>query len=470
MPSEVAVDVHRVIGYRIAASEQWIEVPQGTSIQTIWVAFRSEGLTAFGLDRGPGVARGMLKIPGNLNQSCVFAGLDSYKATHPPIHEGLSISALWPQIPPPRFEPALNIDFGGQAGPRLGKLTRFVFYMASGGVPFIGLEVGFSDDEPMLFGSRVGFAMPFFIDGAGGERIVQLSTNYGRTATFAPLDPYPDTVVENIPLPTPDSQWMRELEDGFELGSDEDMRLLTICVKPVRNSADNPAMEQGQVVSVHIETTRARSVTIRSPDFGFHPAQLTHHQYQSDGDGSLIAIIWILNPISTPPYDQIQKIYFDRASANGNRENVLAVEAYFRDCVIIGLEFVYTSGRKAKTGIFETDTHRTYRFPPDARIIRTSATTVKEQLTELQFEIERETDPSPVRRLVGSIKSSDDPIGDVNPLRDVWREVWCPREMLVGMSVSCTYFSKVGAVYEPEGEQQEGKVGRRMSPSSGSSH
>jgi hypothetical protein len=113
----------------------------------------------------------------------------------------------------------------------------------------------------------------------------------------------------NHPTPEVVGQWMRELEDGFEIGSDEDMRLLTICVKPVRNSADNPAMEPGQVVSVQIETTRARSVTIRSPDFDFHPAQLTHHQYQSDGDGSLIAIICILNPISTvsePLHPQFQ--------------------------------------------------------------------------------------------------------------------------------------------------------------------
>jgi hypothetical protein len=108
MPSEVAVDVHRVIGYRIAASEQWIEVPQGISIQTIWVAFRSEGLTASGLEfadshsqvwvggsRGPGVARGMLKIPGNLNQSCVFAGLDSYKV----VSLGIGKSRTSPEPP-----------------------------------------------------------------------------------------------------------------------------------------------------------------------------------------------------------------------------------------------------------------------------------------------------------------------------------------------------------------------------------
>ncbi|KAL3441468.1 hypothetical protein BJX65DRAFT_313821 [Aspergillus insuetus] len=582
MPSEVGVDMHRVIGYRIAASEQWIEAPPASSIPTIWVAFRAEGLTAFGLEFAdshsqvwcPWASAGLEPPPEppagasseeEINRCCIQSYL---WATHPPIHEGLSISALLPEIPPRRFEPVLNIDFGGQAGVRLGKLTRFVFYMASRPVPFVGLEVGFSDGEPMLFGSRVGCAMPFFIDGAGGERIVQvaalrrcgspnlrlaglqLSTNYERTATFAPLDPYPDTLVENIPLPTPDSvitghssrlirvgiqtqecskqpiapqmldhdyyhfppnelrydhdhfadlighgdstshhtyaslkhirrisastgvdggsrssrhicglkfdyynhstpevvgQWMEEPDDGFELASDEDVRLLTIWLKPVRNSGDNPAMEPGQVVSVHIETTHARSVTFRSPGFDFPPAQLTRHQHQSDVDGSLIAIIWMLNlnfdciraiaspiagtddlifvPDLQPPYDQILTIYFDRASANGSKENVMAVEAYFRDRTITGLDFVYTSGRKVTAGDLESDTHQTYSFPPNARIIRMSATTVKDQLTELQFEIERETDPTEVCKLVCSIKSSDDPIGDADPRRDVWRGV-----------------------------------------------
>jgi hypothetical protein len=92
MPSEVAVDMHRVIGYRITVSEQWIEIPPADSIKAIWVAFRAEGLTALGLEfadsqshiwvgdsGGPGVARGMLEIPGNLRESCLFVGLDSYK-------------------------------------------------------------------------------------------------------------------------------------------------------------------------------------------------------------------------------------------------------------------------------------------------------------------------------------------------------------------------------------------------------
>ncbi|KAL3496308.1 hypothetical protein BJX62DRAFT_251134 [Aspergillus germanicus] len=543
----------------------------------------------------PGVARGMLKIPGNPNQSCLFVGLDSYKvvslgigrsrtspesptkassegemdpcciqsyvwATHPPLHDGLSISSLWPELPR-RFEPVLNIDFGGQAGSRLTKVTRFVSYMASRPVPLCRTGGWLLDGEPMLFGSKVGCTIPFFIDGAGGERIVQVGALRGCDSDNLRL-----AGLQNIPLPTLDSiitgfimtqtvhvkvrmgltkhhsprlkalgpqepadptryqaqecskqaiapqmldhdhyhipphelrydhdhfaelighgdstshhtyaslkhvrkinyynhstpevvgQWMEELDDGFELASDENVRLLTICLKPVRNPTDNPAMEPGQVVSLHIETTRARS-------------------YQSDADGSLIAIIWMLNlssgtddlifvPDLQPPYNQMQTIYFDRASANGSKENVNAVEAYFRDRTITGLDFVYTSGRKFRAGDLESDTHEMYHFPPNARINRVSATTVKEQLTELQFEIERETDPSQVRRLVCSIKSSDDAIGGADPLRDHTPELvggrgraWkAPRATrLVGMTIGCTYFSKVGVVYEPDGDQQ----------------
>jgi hypothetical protein len=146
----------------------------------------------------------------------------------------------------------------------------------------------------------------------------------------------------NHPSPGVVGQWMEELDNAFKLASDEEVRLLTVCLAPVNISRETPGIKLGQVVSVHIETTRARMVTFRSPDFETLPTELMHHQYQSDANGSLTAISWILNthyefvraivspdtsrkdrifvPEKWPPFDLVQPIFFVRTGPGGGQE------------------------------------------------------------------------------------------------------------------------------------------------------
>ncbi|KAJ0418622.1 hypothetical protein BJY00DRAFT_324786 [Aspergillus carlsbadensis] len=633
LPEATADIAHRPIGYRIPDSEKWINIPPASRIKAFWVAFSSEGLRALAVQlvdsqslnwicesSGPGIARGTLDIPGELNQACIFVGLDCYKIV------SLGIGTL-------RRTPgsSTGTSNGGavhsSAGSSLGKLTKLVFHMDSRPTPLMGIEVGSADGASTLFGSRGGCEITFFIDGAGGERIqrvgvledqlypgvslagLQMSTNYGRTATVTPLSCRLDTPVEDVLLPARGSiitgltalerqtrayqtrltrvgvqtrkcerqplvsrildqeqhrvphdelhydrhhfshfiessnptnyqtyaslenvrkirastglvgrsrspsritglkfdyynyptpgvvgQWMDELDNGFELAAEEEVRLLTIGLTPVGTSRETRGMKVGQVALVHIETTRARSVTFQPPDFHTLPTELMRHQYQSDG--GLVAISWILNmgsecvraiaspdtnikdimfvPELHPPFDLVQTIYFERDGPDGKRELLITAEAHFHNSTLIGLEFIYKSGRKAKVGNLESDTHRTYSFPHDARILRMSVAVVDEQLKELEFEMERDSGHSQLERTVRSIKSSDDPI-DLETSWDAWRNVWCPEKMwesrhkmvrrrdrsykapnasrLVGISFNCLFFEQVGAIYQPESDQ-----------------
>ncbi|KAG2416352.1 hypothetical protein HFD88_007567 [Aspergillus terreus] len=80
---------------------------------------------------------------------------------HPPRHEELTISPLLPAQSPRAFEPLTNIDFGGPRGLLLGSLSRLALHM--------------------------------------------VSTNYGRTATFAPLSYRLNVTVGTIPIVPPEN-------------------------------------------------------------------------------------------------------------------------------------------------------------------------------------------------------------------------------------------------------------------------
>jgi hypothetical protein len=215
-PSEECNVIDCAIGYHIPGSEKWIEIPSSSNLEALCVAFCSEGLAGIqfiftnshpsgwvGDSNGPGIALGILSIPETLNRSCLLVGLDCFKIVslglgkltghvaapvkspsqdvqsqlwipHAPGHEHLAISTILPFQPSRAFEPRINIDFGGSRGLLLGSLTRLVFHMTSSPYPLIGIEIFYSDEKSVLFGSNGGCEISLFVDGSNGERINQV--------------------------------------------------------------------------------------------------------------------------------------------------------------------------------------------------------------------------------------------------------------------------------------------------------
>lgn len=295
------------------------------------------------------------------------------------------------------------------------------------------------------------------------------------------------------PSPGIVGQWMDELDDGFEISPDEKVKSLTIWLTPMGFSTECQGMETGQVTAIHIETTRSRRVTFHSPGFHTLPPRKLQDQYQSNTGEELAAISWIFNvsfdriravvsgdrsqrsqmvPEQHPPFDQVQKLYFETQSDDGCRETMVTAEAYFRDRTIVGLVFVYSSGRRASIGDFDVATRQTVRFSQDAQIVGLSVAATEHELMEIEFEIEWNEQPR-YEKIRLSIASPDDP---ANTAGHDWRDVWCrdamsaesyqrllardrvykpPRESrLVGIYVGCQEISRVGALYEPKVSQE----------------
>lgn len=215
-------DVDRRVGYRNTASEKWIEIPSGSQVKAVCVAFRAEGLTGIkfiftnsdssdwvGDNNNRGIAHGTLNIPEDTGLCYLLASLDCFKivalglgesingtedslkltlpsmmdsshvqshlwAPPAPDHEDVKISSLLPSQLPLTFEPLINIDFGGRRGLYLGSLTRLTFYISSIPYAFVGIEISYSDGKSVVFGSNSGCEISFFIDGSKGERINRL--------------------------------------------------------------------------------------------------------------------------------------------------------------------------------------------------------------------------------------------------------------------------------------------------------
>lgn len=279
---------------------------------------------------------------------------------------------------------------------------------------------------------------------------------------------------------------MEELDGGFELSPDEEVRSLTICLTPIGFAAGSPTMEVGQVTAIHIDTTHSRSVTFRSPGFDWLPHRKMQHRYQANYDEKLTAISWILNmsadcvravvsttsnwkpPKLVPdrPFDPVQKLYFETQNHNGCKDPITAAEAYFEGPRIVGLVFVYATGTRASIGdvSVSTDDRQTVHFAQDSRIVGFSAAVIDDQLIEVGFEVEQKEEPRH-KRMRFSISPS---ITDDVDLREIWcedealteiskerfsrndRVYKLPRgSILVGIYVRCREFSHVGALYEP---------------------
>ncbi|KGO74307.1 hypothetical protein PITC_019770 [Penicillium italicum] len=299
----------------------------------------------------------------------------------------------------------------------------------------------------------------------------------------------------NHPSPGIVGQWMHHLDDGFEISQDEDVQSLTIWLIPTGFSPESPGMEIGQVAAIKIETTRSRSVTFRAPDFqSISPQALQHHQYQADSDEKLTAISWILNisservravistngsrrnplmlvPEEVPPFDQVRKLYFERQNDDGDRDTIITVEAYLKDRAIVGLVFVYASGKTMSTGELDTEACQTLHFALDARIVGLSVVATDHKLMEIEFEVEKNGQPQSEKLRLSASLPHDPAAAVYYKLRAVWCKddasaescrrllerdrVYKPPSgsRLIGIYMRCQEFYRVGALYEPDVSQ-----------------
>lgn len=282
---------------------------------------------------------------------------------------------------------------------------------------------------------------------------------------------------------------MKELDDGFELSVDEEVQSIIICLVPMGFSTESPGMEVGQVAAICIETTQSRSVTFRSPDLHSLSSRMLRDQYQGNCEENVVAIPWILNasservravvsgnasreapiliPERYPPFDQVQKIYFETPIGNGCISGMATAEVYIQHQAIIGLVFVYKSGARASIGDVNTGARQSIHFPQNTCIVGFSAAGIEHSITEIEFEVEGNEHAAP-QQLKLSVPLTDAPVGSA---MDSWRYVWCrngtsaasfqphtlrdaayepPAESrLVGLCVGCQGFLEVGALYEP---------------------
>ncbi|KAF4765795.1 hypothetical protein HAV15_003177 [Penicillium sp. str.  len=285
----------------------------------------------------------------------------------------------------------------------------------------------------------------------------------------------------NHPSPGIVGQWMHQLDDGFELSQDEDIQSLTIWLIPTRFSSQSPGMEIDDTFSLDFKSTSSQP--------------LQHHQYQGDSEEKLTAISWILNlsservravistngsrrkvlilvPEQVHPFDQLRKLYFERKDDDDCRETIITAEVYFKNGAIVGLVFVYTSGKTASTGELDTEAHQTVHFTLDVRIVGLSIVATDHKLMGIEFEIERNEQPR-YEKLRLSATLPNDLAHTVGYNR---QEVWCKDDAsakgcqrllecdrvykppsgsrLVGIYMCCQEFYRVGALYEPDVSQE----------------
>lgn len=91
-------------------------------------------------------------------------------------------------VPPPgriesqTFQPILNIDFGGAEGANLPRITRIVAHMYDRNDAVVGFAFHFDGQEPIFRGRQGQTEVSFFVNGAGGERITEVT--YERALTY----------------------------------------------------------------------------------------------------------------------------------------------------------------------------------------------------------------------------------------------------------------------------------------------
>ncbi|GKZ26394.1 hypothetical protein AbraIFM66951_003156 [Aspergillus brasiliensis] len=111
------------------------------------------------------------------------------------------VSYLLPRpqaLPSQLFNRILNIDFGGERGERLARLTRVVAHVSPRPSPIVGLSFYYDGLEPLHFGRQGMIETSFLVNGPNGERIqsvayekesgtvvaLRMLTNFGGDVIF----------------------------------------------------------------------------------------------------------------------------------------------------------------------------------------------------------------------------------------------------------------------------------------------
>ena len=299
----------------------------------------------------------------------------------------------------------------------------------------------------------------------------------------------------NYPSPGALGQWISELDDVFEVSPDEDIHSLSVWLVPVGFSKECRGVQISQVAAIHIETIHSRSVTFRSPEYQACPDDLLHYRYQMQDSEAITAISWIFNirsdciraivsskaqsspkllPEQIPPFDQTQKLYFERQEGGGEKKSLAMAEAYFRKKRIVGLLFAYFSGCTASIGDLDTPSRQAVHFKRDSRVVGLSIAGNGDTLLEMEFQFQSSEGLSS-KNFNASVDSQEaaNTTTNTDPLPDNedWRVTWCtdaasaqkcraerrsfidkvhevPAESkLVGVYAGSHRFAKFGALY-----------------------
>ncbi|KAL4757301.1 F-box protein [Aspergillus foveolatus] len=301
-------------------------------------------------------------------------------------------------------------------------------------------------------------------------------------------------------------QWLDEFE-SLELQPSEHVHSLDIWVTPTRLSTSYPFLQQGWIAAVRFGTTFARDVRFKPP--GSDPLSMQHlHNHFGGGPGQeLTAISWILNeshdriravnsdksfghtslllPEQYPPFDDVQKLYFENVLTGCSPDLLVTAEACYKGTAILGLIFTYSSGARATIGdvVVVPDARQTMHFPPDTEFVGMSVRVRRRNVLVLQFELKTkrksESNDHPTPNAPTEFKTlcfqRDDQPGtdkhcDDREIRDR-RSTWCKNTLsaetftrkrvsddvyappdgtrLVGLYVRCQHFEHLGALYEP---------------------
>ncbi|KAL5356595.1 hypothetical protein BJX96DRAFT_171757 [Aspergillus floccosus] len=221
------------------------QIPPESSVESLQVTFCARGLIGIkwnftdgtsspwiGASQGMGTARGILIFREEHKMAHLVVGLDYYKIvsigitykgktrhypTCPPLltvasclwlpdvprRKHVFLNGLKPKTAPRGLLAQLDIDFGGPQGSLLGLLTRMVVYVSTSPCPITGMVFFYTDGSTRSFGIRGQSEISFYVDGPGGERILEVivvddgiqpgltgfkvSTNFGRRMDFVTL-------------------------------------------------------------------------------------------------------------------------------------------------------------------------------------------------------------------------------------------------------------------------------------------
>ncbi|RDW67299.1 F-box protein [Aspergillus mulundensis] len=324
-------------------------------------------------------------------------------------------------------------------------------------------------------------------------------------------------------------QWMDAHEQGvFELSPYETVSSLTVWVNLMAQSAEYPTLRLGRVKAVRITTTGGHKVLFHPAAAGPISIRDMQHQYGGGFGEEIVSIPfflhtgglltfqqtdiqWILNssydrvraivsqsdiavgPVVLvralyPPYDEVQKLYFQRPCNDGSKDQVVCAEARFNQGALLGLTFTYKSGAKAQIGdsdIVPGGSRQMLDFPEHGRVVGMDVGVREGDIHYLQFEIE--ANPHEHTRTASEVNiavryqtlsvritpSAEQDGPDLQNQHFDWRGTWCkdeaqarrctarpgkhfvyappsPRSKMLGLYVGCQDLSSVGAVYQLE--------------------